>query len=101
MPAERKSNAMPRYLISFDDGSMGHIPDEDLPAGAMRRIRWFGRRSPPVSGSSAAGSSASNLPSLRRTDHHSWSRTGDKGSNLRVFNHRSAFSQRGACLAWQ
>ena len=23
---------MPRYLISFDDGSMDHIPDEDLPA---------------------------------------------------------------------
>lgn len=23
---------MPRYLISFDDGSMDHIPAEDLPA---------------------------------------------------------------------
>ena len=23
---------MPRYLISFDDGSMGHIPEADLPA---------------------------------------------------------------------
>ena len=23
---------MPRYLISFDDGSMDHIPDEDFPA---------------------------------------------------------------------
>ena len=23
---------MPRYLISFDDGSMDHIPQEDLPA---------------------------------------------------------------------
>ena len=23
---------MPRYLISFDDGSMDHIPDDDLPA---------------------------------------------------------------------
>lgn len=23
---------MPRYMISFDDGSMGHIPEEDLPA---------------------------------------------------------------------
>lgn len=22
---------MPRYLISFDDGSMDHVPDEDLP----------------------------------------------------------------------
>jgi hypothetical protein len=22
---------MPRYLISFDDGSMDHIPDEDVP----------------------------------------------------------------------
>jgi hypothetical protein len=22
---------MPRYLISFDDGSMSHIPDSDLP----------------------------------------------------------------------
>jgi len=24
--------AMPRYLISFDDGSMDHIPDADWPA---------------------------------------------------------------------
>lgn len=23
---------MPRYLISFDDGSMDHIPDEDFPS---------------------------------------------------------------------
>ena len=23
---------MPRYLISFDDGSMDHVPDEDWPA---------------------------------------------------------------------
>ena len=23
---------MPRYLISFDDGSMNHIPDEDWPS---------------------------------------------------------------------
>ena len=29
---------MPRYLISFDDGSMDHIPDEDWPAvGAASR----------------------------------------------------------------
>jgi hypothetical protein len=27
-----RSDAMPRYLISFDDGSMDHIPEEDLPA---------------------------------------------------------------------
>ncbi len=26
------SDAMTRYLISFDDGSMSHIPDEDWPA---------------------------------------------------------------------
>jgi hypothetical protein len=25
-------HAMPRYLISFDDGSMSHIPEEDWPA---------------------------------------------------------------------
>lgn len=30
--AERKSKAMPRFLISFDDGSMDHIPVADLPA---------------------------------------------------------------------
>lgn len=29
---ERKCNAMPRYLISFDDGAMDHIPAEDWPA---------------------------------------------------------------------
>ena len=26
------SNAMTRYLISFDDGAMAHIPDDDWPA---------------------------------------------------------------------
>ena len=26
------SDTMPRYLISFDDGSMNHIPDEDWPS---------------------------------------------------------------------
>src|SRR5919206_3849882 len=30
--AERRSKAMPRYLISFDDGSMDHIPEADQPA---------------------------------------------------------------------
>jgi hypothetical protein len=30
--AERRSKAMPRFLISFDDGSMDHIPEADLPA---------------------------------------------------------------------
>jgi len=29
---ERRSTAMPRYLISFDDGSMDHIAEADLPA---------------------------------------------------------------------
>lgn len=29
---EETSSAMPRYLISFDDGSMDHIPLDDLPA---------------------------------------------------------------------
>jgi hypothetical protein len=29
---ETRSIAMPRYLISFDDGSMDHLPEEDLPA---------------------------------------------------------------------
>ena len=28
----RRDDQMPRYLISFDDGSMDHIPDEDWPA---------------------------------------------------------------------
>jgi hypothetical protein len=31
-PSERRSNVMPRYLISFDDGSMDHIPEVDWPA---------------------------------------------------------------------
>ena len=26
------NDPMPRYLISFDDGSMDHIPDEDFPS---------------------------------------------------------------------
>src|SRR6185437_6246641 len=31
-PSEARSHDMPRYLISFDDGSMDHIPDEDWAA---------------------------------------------------------------------
>jgi hypothetical protein len=31
-PPGIRSNGMPRYLISFDDGSMDHIPAEDWPA---------------------------------------------------------------------
>lgn len=30
--SQRKHNPMPRYLVSFDDGSMDHIPPEDWPA---------------------------------------------------------------------
>jgi hypothetical protein len=28
----QKDHSMPRYLISFDDGSMDHIPEQELPA---------------------------------------------------------------------
>jgi hypothetical protein len=34
---ERRSHPTPRYLISFDDGSMDHIPDDDWPAVAEAR----------------------------------------------------------------
>lgn len=40
---------MPRYLISFDDGSMDHIPEADLPAvgeaarAAVRQAKAAGR----------------------------------------------------------
>jgi hypothetical protein len=30
--AEKRSREMPRYLISFDDGAMDHIPEEEGPA---------------------------------------------------------------------
>jgi hypothetical protein len=33
-PCRRRSDAMPRYLISFDRGAMDHIPDEEGPAVA-------------------------------------------------------------------
>jgi hypothetical protein len=32
LPVGNGRTAMPRYLISFDDGSMDHIPEEDWPA---------------------------------------------------------------------
>ena len=37
---------MPRYLISFDDGSMDHVPDEGWPtvAAASRRVVDEARR---------------------------------------------------------
>ena len=33
-PPARGSHGMTRYLISFNDGAMDHIPDEDMPAVA-------------------------------------------------------------------
>ena len=47
---------MPRYLISFDDGSMDHIPEKDWRRSVRRRTRWSGRSSRRGRGSSAAGS---------------------------------------------
>ena len=48
---------MPRYLISFDDGSMDHIPDADMPKpSARRRTPSSGRPRPPGPGSSAVDS---------------------------------------------
>ena len=41
---------MPRYLISFDDGSMDHIPEEDWPAvgeasrAVVRELKQAGPR---------------------------------------------------------
>jgi len=40
VPQERIGDEMPRYLISFDDGSMDHIREEDLPSvsEAVRKV---------------------------------------------------------------
>ena len=55
---------MPRYLISFDDGSMDHIPEEDWPAVGEAAHAVVRRPRPPGSGSSAGVSNASKRPSL-------------------------------------
>jgi hypothetical protein len=34
---------MARYLISFNDGAMDHIPDEDMPAVAKAAHAWSRR----------------------------------------------------------
>jgi hypothetical protein len=34
---------MPRYLISFDDGAMDHIPDADWPAVGDAAHAWAAR----------------------------------------------------------
>jgi hypothetical protein len=31
-PTHHKDKTMPRYLITFDDGSMNHISEQDFPA---------------------------------------------------------------------
>ena len=54
---------MPRYLISFDDGSMDHIPEQDWRAVASRRIQLSGTPRPTGSGSSVAAFSASDRAS--------------------------------------
>ena len=60
-------SSMPRYLISFDDGSMDHIPEEDWPTvGEASRavVRGSSRR---ALGSSAAGFCVSRRASCRPT----------------------------------
>jgi hypothetical protein len=58
---------MPRYLISFDDGSMDHIPEADQPAVGESAHVGVGRPRPLGSGSSVAGSYANNRALWRAT----------------------------------
>ena len=38
---------MPRYLSSFDDGSMNHIPEADLPGGGRIGHRFSSKKPSP------------------------------------------------------
>ena len=54
---------MPRYLISFDDGSMDHIPEEDLPAvgeAAHKVVREAKAAGIWISSASASGPASSS-----------------------------------------
>ena len=66
---------MQRYLISFDDGSMDHIPEEDWPAVGESSRAVVREAKARGSGSSAVGSHASRRASWRPTGRSSTART--------------------------
>ena len=99
LPPERRRIAMPRYLISFDDGSMDHIPEEDWPA--VGEAAHAVVREAKAAGIWIFGGGYPTPASDRRCcrwDHHSRTLTGDKGGDRRVLDHRSAFARGGARL---
>jgi len=94
-PAPRR-HQMPRYLISFDDGSMDHIPYETGPRWARPRTRSSRKPRTQASGSAAAAWSASKRPSWAPTAQSQTAGPRDEGGRRGLLDHRDAAAGGGA-----
>ena len=89
---------MTRYLISFDAHAMDHIADEDMPAVAELRTRWFMRPWTPGCGCSAADWKTRKRASWPPTDGR---RRPVPAGHRRTFCHRRALTRGGAEVGCQ
>jgi hypothetical protein len=79
---------MTRYLISFDDGAMHHIPDEDWPAvgeASHAVVREAQNAGVWIFGGGVERQQSKSRGARRRS--HGWPRPGDEGGHRRLFDH--------------
>ena len=97
-----RENRTCRGTVSFDDGSMDHIPEEDWPTVGEASHTVSGRSSRRGLGSSAAGSCVSRGTSCRPTGR--WALTApvpENKADRRLLDHRSRLTRGGARLGGQ
>ena len=93
---------MPRYLISFDDGSMDHIPEEDLPTvgeathAVVREIKQAGAW---IFGGGVLRQQASIVATDGSVADRP--RPGDQGRDRRLLDHRGGLTRGGARVGGQ
>ena len=93
---------MTRYLISFDDGAMDFIPEEEMPTSPMPPTRWSGRPRTPGYGCSPGVC----IPRRGRPERggHRWDghrRRGEQGVHRRSHDPRRAVTRGGAAVGRQ
>jgi hypothetical protein len=87
---------MPRYLISFDDGSMDHIPEDDW-ATVGDAAHAVVREAKPAGVWIFGGGVQRQQSSIVAADeHHRRTRTRDKVGGRWVLDHRGALARGGA-----
>ena len=89
---------MPRYLISFDDGSMDHIPDEDWPEVAERSHAVVQEAKDAGVWIFGGGVERQQATIVGTEGDHGRPGSGDEGSHRRVFDPRGALE--GEALEW-